>query len=249
MRYLLLFFTIGFFVCDHSCVIANFDEIFNFLSRVLRCIECLQTHPAIPYFTELEHHARTVRSITNVVIRAGGQGSEECIIVLESLYYNINLILQQFDSQILQDTENGIVPPTVHSGTAGRPRYDLTADQINHGLDLGYNWQGISSLFGIDRQTLFRHRQRLSIPLNGYSAMSDENLTLIIRQILENTPNAGETYVRGSLRSRALHIQQWRVRQILQEIDPVGRCFRRRQAIRRRIYSVGGPNELWYVIN
>lgn len=249
MKYLLLFFTIGFFVCDHSCVIANSDEIFNFLSRVLRCIECLQTDPAIPYFTELEHHARTVRSITNVVTRAGGQGSEDCIIVLDSLYNNLRLILQQFDSQILQDTDNCIVPPTIHSGTAGRPRYDLTADQINHCLDLGYNWQGISSLFGIDRRTLFRHRQRLSIPSNEYSSLPDENLTLIIRQILENTPNAGESYVRGSLRSRGFRIQRWRVRQILQEIDPVGRCFRRRQAIRRRIYSVGGPNELWYVIN
>lgn len=100
-------------------LLPTLEEILNFLSRVLRCIECLQTDPAIPYFTELEHHARTVRSITNVVTCAGGQGSEECIIVLESLYHNVNLILQQFDSQILHDTENCIVPPTVHSGTAG----------------------------------------------------------------------------------------------------------------------------------
>lgn len=138
----------------------------------------------------------------NVVTRAGGQGSEECIIVLDSLYNNLHLILQQFDSQILQDTDNCIVPPTIHSATAGRPWYDLTADQINHCLELGYNWQGISALFGIDQRTLFRHRQRLSIPSNEYSSLPDENLTLIIRQ-----------------------------------------------AICRRIYSVGGPNELWYVIN
>ncbi|KAE8296881.1 hypothetical protein D5F01_LYC05655 [Larimichthys crocea] len=69
----------------------------------------------------------------------------------------------------------------------------------------------------------------------------------IVGQILSNTPNAGETYVRGSLRSRGIRIQRWRVRQILQEIDPIGRCFRRSQAIRRRIYHVAGPNELWHI--
>lgn len=169
--------------------------------------------------------------------------------VLESLYHKLNLILQRFHSQILQETESRIVPLAAQSGAPGRPRYDLTADQINHCLDLGYSWQGIASLFGIDRRTLFRHRQRLSIPSAEYTSLSDENLTLTIREILQNTPNAGETYVRGSLHSRGFRIQQWRVHQILKEIDPVGRCFRRRQAIRRRIYSVGGPNELRYVVN
>lgn len=217
-------------------------QFFKKNSRFLQCIEFLQTDPAIPYFTELQHHARTVRSITNVVRRTRGQDSEDCITVLESICNAVNVILRHFDSQILQGSNNCIVPPTLRSGTAGRPRYDLTADQINHCLDLGYNWQGISLMFGIDRRTLFRHRQRLSIPSNDYTQLSDENLTSTIRQILENTPNAGETYVRGSLRSRGFRIQQWRVGQVLQNIDPVGRSFRRRQAIRRRIYC-----ELWYV--
>ncbi|KAA0718439.1 hypothetical protein E1301_Tti019303 [Triplophysa tibetana] len=160
----------------------------------MQCIEFLQTDPSIPYFTELQHHARTVRSITNVVRRTRGQDSEDCITVLESICNVVNVILRHFDSQILQGSNNCIVPPTVRSGTAGRPR------------------------------------QRLSIPSNDYTQLSDENLTITIRQILENTPNAGETYVRGSLRSRGF----------LQNIDPVGRSFRRRQAIRRRIYGVGG---------
>ena len=35
--------------------------------------------------------------------------------------------------------------------------------------------------------------------------------------------------------------------QILQEIDPIGRALRRSHAIRRSVYSVQTPNELWYV--
>lgn len=52
-------------------------------------------------------------------------------------------------------------------------------------------------------------------------------------------------HVRGSLRSRGLHIQRWKVRQILQEIDPIGRRLCRSQGIRRRIYHVSGPHKLW----
>ncbi|KAG1954940.1 hypothetical protein F2P79_008969 [Pimephales promelas] len=65
--------------------------------------------------------------------------------------------------------------------------------------------------------------------------------------ILQRTPNSGETYILGSLRSRGIRIQRWRVRQSLQEIDPVGRSFRRRRAIRRRVYSVQTPNQLWHI--
>ena len=62
-----------------------------------------------------------------------------------------------------------------------------------------------------------------------------------------STPNANERYVIGSLPARGIRIQRWGIRQILQEIDPVGRSLRRSQAIRRRVNSVQTPNELWYV--
>ncbi|KAL7385044.1 hypothetical protein ABVT39_014230 [Epinephelus coioides] len=90
-----------------------------------------------------------------------------------------------------------------------------------------------------------RPRQRLNAPSRDYTPLSDECLMSIIRHILSNTPNAGETYVRGSLRRREIRVQRWRVCQVLRHIDPIGRCFRRSQAIRRRVYHVRGPNELW----
>ena len=56
--------------------------------------------------------------------------SRDCATLLESLHGQLILILLQPQSQ----TQQGgvVIPPTTGSGGLGRPRYDLTADQINH---------------------------------------------------------------------------------------------------------------------
>ncbi|XP_028258071.1 uncharacterized protein LOC114442995 [Parambassis ranga] len=114
-------------------------------------------------------------------------------------------------------------------------------------MSLGMNWQNIATCVGVSSRTLYRHRQLLGIPPMSYTTLSNENLNRVVGEILQHTTNAGERYVHGSLRSRGIHIQRWRVRQSLQEIDPIGRSFRRRHAIRRRIYSVSSPNQLWHI--
>ena len=41
-----------------------------------------------------------------------------------------------------------------------------------------------------------------------------------------------------ALRACGIHIQKWKIRDALQQVDPVNRAVRRRYAIRRRIYNV-----------
>lgn len=131
------------------------------------------------------------------------------------------------------------------TGHQGRPQYSVSRQQILHLLSIGMNWQSIATCLGMSSRTLYRHRQRLGVESLTYSTLSNENLNAVVRQILQSTTNAGERYVHGSLRSCGLRIQRWRVRQSLEEIDPIGRPFRRRRTIRRRIYSVPSPNQLW----
>ncbi|XP_034544131.1 uncharacterized protein LOC117816121 [Notolabrus celidotus] len=109
------------------------------------------------------------------------------------------------------------------------------------------NWQCIATCLGVSCRTLYRHRQRLGVEPLAYATLSNDNLNRLVGEILQSTRNAGERYVHGSLRSRGLRIQRWRVRQSLQEVDPIGRSFRRRHAIRRRIYSVPTSNQLWHI--
>mgnify|MGYP002804233118 FL=1 len=51
-----------------------------------------------------------------------------------------------------------------------------------------------------------------------FSDIPDADLDTIIMLVLHYSPNAGETYVQGSLRSRGIKVQRWRLRERLQVI-------------------------------
>jgi len=61
------------------------------------------------------------------------------------------------------------------------------------------------------------------------------------------SPVSGESYKRGALRGRGIFIQRWKIREVLQTVDPVGRAIRRRLSIQRRLYNVKKPNHLWHL--
>lgn len=63
----------------------------------------------------------------------------------------------------------------------------------------------------------------------------------------EEKPSAGLKMVRGRLRSEGVKIQRERVRGSMRRVDPVGVHLRSRQAIRRRNYVVGRPNDVWHM--
>lgn len=66
-------------------------------------------------------------------------------------------------------------------------------------------------------------------------------------EIVSNHPNAGERVVMGHLVSKGHRIARWRIRRCLTQVDP-GRADRMKtRRIRRRVYSVPGPNSLWEV--
>ena len=160
-----------------------------------------------------------------------------------------HFLLTTYETRQRTRSENSYVllPPLVMTGHQGKPQYSISVEQISHLVSLGMNWQSIATSLGVSCRTLYRHRHRLGIQPLTYATLSNDNLNRVVGEILQSTKNAGERYVHGSLRSRGLRIQRWRVRQSLQEIDPIGRSFRRRHAIRRRIYSVPTPNQLWWV--
>ncbi|XP_047248274.1 uncharacterized protein LOC124884403 isoform X2 [Girardinichthys multiradiatus] len=143
--------------------------------------------------------------------------------MIEDTYTCFQSILEEYDAMLRSHELNPrcLLPPTKWTGFPGRPRYDITSMQISHCISIGMNWQQIASAF-------------------------DQDLTRVVTDILQRTPNAGETYVLGSLASREIRVQLWRVRQCLREVDPIGRSFRRRRTIRRRVNNVQTPNQLWH---
>ncbi|KAF0028001.1 hypothetical protein F2P81_019088 [Scophthalmus maximus] len=232
----------------------NEEDIENLLRRTLHCIDCIRRERVGDDFEqgrlyrELDHHTRTFSELL-MESRTGNDPIQgQYLVMMETLYGYLHTILTEYEAtQRYSVTANSrMMPPTIVTNLPGRPRYSITNEQISHCLSMGMNWRTIANCFGISRRTLYRHRQHLGIQSLQYNGLTNQELNQIVTEVLQRTPNAGEAYITGSLRSRGLRIQRWRIRQSLHEVDPVGRSIRRRHAIRRRIYDVQTSNELWH---
>ena len=61
------------------------------------------------------------------------------------------------------------------------------------------------SLIGVSDQTLYRRRIEFGV-VNTFTDITDEELDVQIQQTLDLTPYSEETYVRGSLKGRGIHV-------------------------------------------
>lgn len=132
------------------------------------------------------------------------------------------------------------------TSTGGRPAFNITKDQIEQLRDTGMNWKGIANFLGVSDRTLHRRRVEFGIE-ESFSEISDADLDQQVQEVLKLTPYSGESYIRGSLKGRNIHVQRARVRKSLQRVDQIGRSIRKRYAICRRVYNVHGPNYLWHI--
>jgi len=77
------------------------------------------------------------------------------------------------------------------------------------------------------------------------TSISDSQLDSLILQLRQTFVRAGKTMLHGMLRRLGYRISHQRIQQSLLRIDPIHRVFDRIR-IRRRVYSVPGPNALWH---
>ena len=150
-------------------------------------------------------------------------------------------------SQFQGDNSSGPFFQGQSSGLPGRPRIPISQEQIETLEDLGFSYAQMANILCETEQTL-RNRRRefgMNFGRNRYSDISDNDLDSVVVSVLQVTPEVGERYMMGALRSRGYHIQRSRIRKSILRVDPVGRACRRRRIIFRRQYSVPGPNSLW----
>ena len=98
-------------------------------------------------------------------------------------------------------------------------RYDITMNQLQQLHDTDMTWSAAAEAIGVDRSTIYRRRRLFGMNTedgNTFSDIPDEDLDTILSTIMQQSPNAGETYMQGSLRSRGIKVQRWRLRERLQ---------------------------------
>lgn len=134
------------------------------------------------------------------------------------------------------------------NGLPGRPKLCIDIEQISSLRALGLNWVTISKMLGISRSTLYRRCSDEGFEdCAQYSSIRDEALDGIISGLKNVLPHIGERIVLGHLRRIGLVIQRERVRQSIHRVDPLNTALRWNFQIKRRSYSVAGPNSLWHI--
>uniref|UniRef100_A0A7M5X880 Integrase core domain-containing protein n=1 Tax=Clytia hemisphaerica TaxID=252671 RepID=A0A7M5X880_9CNID len=131
----------------------------------------------------------------------------------------------------------------------GRPKYNISEDTLIFYRGLGFSWNDIASLLMVSRWTVYRRIDEYGIrEITGYSKISDDQLDSMILELKKQHGIClGRPMIIGHLRSMGLRIQHRRVMESLVRIDPEGSNMRWRIIIRRRKYSVPGPNSLWHL--
>lgn len=64
------------------------------------------------------------------------------------------------------------------TGRAGRPRVIINIEQIELLRGSNFTWEEIAQIVGISRTTIWRRCRDLGIPLQKYSEISDQELSL-----------------------------------------------------------------------
>ena len=136
--------------------------------------------------------------------------------------------------------------PSMHSTTAGRPKFSITQHQLLYLRSMSFSWVQISKLLGVSYMTVYRRCQEYGISeVDNRRDISDEDLQEFVSQQL---PTMGQTMIWGKLRSMGIKVTRKRVRQTMRECDPINNALRwQGQLVQRRPYSVPGPNSLWHL--
>ena len=122
-------------------------------------------------------------------------------------------------------------------------------DDVHYLLSLGFSKMKISEILGVTRQTLYNKMKQSSVSgeFQKYTNITDSQLDDVLKEIKAQHLTDGEVMMAGHLISKGIRVQRAHLRSSLHRIDPEGIADRRSIAVKRRVYQVGRPNEVWHL--
>ncbi|VDI11766.1 Hypothetical predicted protein [Mytilus galloprovincialis] len=134
------------------------------------------------------------------------------------------------------------------NGKPGRPLYEISKDQLQFFLDLGFSGSNISKLLQVSQSTVKRRLRYFGISIRErYSTVDDNELDDMIRPLLDENPHLGYRSIQAHVKVKGHTCQENRIRDAIVRVDPAGTAFRWSDTIHRRTYRVAGPNSLWHI--
>ncbi|XP_072563413.1 uncharacterized protein [Paramormyrops kingsleyae] len=132
----------------------------------------------------------------------------------------------------------------------GRPAFDIPRSAVEHHVLCGLKATEIAEIFRVSVRTIRRRMDQNSLrQTDVYSSIADEELDRIVTEVHRSHPNTGYKLMHGHLKARSVLVPVSRLQESLRRVDAEGVHMRRLrlQILRRRQYSVPGPNHLWHI--
>lgn len=134
------------------------------------------------------------------------------------------------------------------TGGVGRPAFEIPRGQLQYLIDSRFSVPQIAQLLGVSVSTVRRRMSSYNLSIRStYSPMSDDQLDELVATVQQQFPNWGNRQMYGHLLSRGIRVPFSRVRESQSRVDPEGCMLRRLRNLRRRTYSVQGPQHLWHI--
>ena len=115
----------------------------------------------------------------------------------------------------------------LYTGYEGQPPFDISEDEVCFLLDLHFSLPGIAELLGVSVSTIRRRMNAFGLSVaQTYAQLSDTALDSLVRTIAHQYPGAGIRMVQSHLLTHGYRVQQARVRNSLERVDPHGLAVR-----------------------
>ena len=138
----------------------------------------------------------------------------------------------------------------VSHGGRGRPKFDVSRDQIEFLLERGFSVPDVAQILGISVRTTERRLHEFGISSTQFfTVIDDQTLDCTIEDILRNFPSYGYRRMTGALLSKGIRVQQARIRESMRRVNPEGVLLRALtiNTVYKRKYKVYAPLALWHI--
>eukprot|EP00118_Oscarella_pearsei_P019981 m.215171 g.215171 ORF g.215171 m.215171 type:complete len:494 (+) comp39827_c0_seq1:250-1731(+) len=168
--------------------------------------------------------------------------------ILQAIRQCISLVCSRSDGSVRNEAENPSACRREESGERGRPKFVITREQLEYLLDNDFKVPKIAAMLRVSVSTVRRRMTEFDLSVgSSFSDADNHDLASAITEIKREKPNSGYRVIYSLLKIKGMKVEVHRVRRMCFAVDPAGSMTRWMATVKRRSYSVPGPNSLWHI--
>ncbi|XP_014677213.1 PREDICTED: uncharacterized protein LOC106817080 [Priapulus caudatus] len=106
----------------------------------------------------------------------------------------------------------------------------------------------MAEMLKVSTKTIHRRMRQFGlVALDRPGHLPEEELDQVVKDAMSDNRRIGANGVHVKLRNKGINVPRDKVRESVRRVDPFGVALRSRRTLKRREYSVKGPNSLWHI--